>query len=93
MPRGAGEGATGRSCRARFSPTSTSPGGRDFTFAGPPWEGGPTYDRASPLEDIGGASVPTLVQHVEDDPSVPMAGGRRFYRALLEQLWRLPPKP
>jgi dipeptidyl aminopeptidase/acylaminoacyl peptidase len=58
---------------------------RDFSFAGPPWERGTAYDRASPLEYIGGAAVPTLVQHVEDDPIVPMAGARRFYRALLER--------
>jgi len=58
---------------------------RDFSFAGPPWERASAYLRASPLEYIGGASVPTLVQHVEDDPIVPMAGGRRFYRALLER--------
>ncbi len=58
---------------------------RDFSFAGPPWERDSAYRRASPLEYIGDAAVPTLVQHVEDDPVVPMAGARRFYRALLER--------
>ena len=58
---------------------------RDFSFAGPPWQRADAYERASPLTYIGGANTPTLVQHVEDDPIVPMAGARRFYRALLEQ--------
>ncbi len=58
---------------------------RDFTFGGPPWEQPDAYVRASPLTYIAAARTPTLVQHVEDDPIVPMAGARRFYRALLEQ--------
>ena len=34
---------------------------------------------------VEGARTPTLFQHVEDDPIVPLAGSRRQYRALLEQ--------
>jgi len=57
----------------------------EFTFGGPPWLRGDAYDRASPMTYVGGARTPTLFQHVEDDPIVPMAGARRQYRALLEQ--------
>jgi len=57
----------------------------EFSFGGPPWQRGDAYDRASPMTYVEGARTPTLFQHVEDDPIVPLAGSRRQYRALLEQ--------
>lgn len=47
-----------------------------------PWERPDVWAKASPITHIGNARVPTLIQHGEADPRVPVANARNLYRAL-----------
>jgi len=58
---------------------------RDFSFGGTPWGSEHPYDPSSPMTYIKDATIPTLFQHTEDDPIVPLGGARFMFRALQEQ--------
>lgn len=47
-----------------------------------PWERPEVWAKASPITHVANARVPTLIQHGEVDPRVPVANARNLYRAL-----------
>jgi dipeptidyl aminopeptidase/acylaminoacyl peptidase len=51
-------------------------------FGGTPWEKPSIYAKNSPMEFIGRVKTPTLIQHGEADPRVPVSQGYEYYRAL-----------
>ncbi len=55
---------------------------RDFSFGATPWEDPSAYEVASPVAHIRGASTPTLIQHVDGDPIVPVINAYELYQAL-----------
>lgn len=57
---------------------------RFYSFGATPWEDPDAYAAASPLTHVGRASTPTLIQHVEGDPTVPVLGAKALYRGLSE---------
>jgi dipeptidyl aminopeptidase/acylaminoacyl peptidase len=51
-------------------------------YFGKPWENRASYEQHSPLTHVQKVTTPLLLQHGENDPRTPIAGGRRFYEAL-----------
>jgi dipeptidyl aminopeptidase/acylaminoacyl peptidase len=51
-------------------------------FGGTPWEKPAIYAKNSPIEFITRVKTPTLIQHGEADPRVPVSQGYEYYRAL-----------
>jgi dipeptidyl aminopeptidase/acylaminoacyl peptidase len=51
-------------------------------FGGTPWEKPAVYAKNSPMEFITRVKTPTLIQHGEADPRVPVSQGYEYYRAL-----------
>ena len=51
-------------------------------FGGTPWEKSRIYAKNSPLEFVTRVKTPTLIQHGEADPRVPVTQGYEYYRAL-----------
>jgi dipeptidyl aminopeptidase/acylaminoacyl peptidase len=51
-------------------------------FGGTPWEKPAIYSKNSPLEFVTRVKTPTLIQHGEADPRVPVSQGYEYYRAL-----------
>jgi dipeptidyl aminopeptidase/acylaminoacyl peptidase len=51
-------------------------------FGGTPWEKPALYAKNSPLEFVTRVKTPTLIQHGEADPRVPVSQGYEYYRAL-----------
>ena len=47
-----------------------------------PWENRDSYHAHSPLTFVEKVQTPLLLQHGENDPRVPLASARKFYRAL-----------
>ena len=51
-------------------------------FGGTPWQSPAIYAKNSPMEFVKGVKTPTLIQHGEADPRVPVTQGYEYYRAL-----------
>jgi dipeptidyl aminopeptidase/acylaminoacyl peptidase len=51
-------------------------------FGGTPWEKPAVYAKNSPMEFVTRVKTPTLIQHGEADPRVPVSQGYEYYRAL-----------
>ena len=58
------------------------PGYMDFYLSGDPWTAKDEYEKRSPITYAMNVKTPTLIQHGEKDPRVPLPQAQEFYRAL-----------
>ncbi|MEQ1921058.1 MAG: S9 family peptidase [Pyrinomonadaceae bacterium] len=54
-------------------------------FSGQSWEAPEAYAKHSAMFNIKGVTTPTMIQHGEADPRVPISQGYEFYNALKQQ--------
>jgi dipeptidyl aminopeptidase/acylaminoacyl peptidase len=65
--------------------TTDMPGQRLVYFGAWPWDDPDFYAARSPVLRAKGVTTPTLIQHGEHDPRVPLGQGRELYNALRQQ--------